>query len=120
MPRYSAKTAWPLVSWLLLCAFLSCVGWVLSALHQLNATGYAISFLLAAATLLLLRQGRILPALPPIRLRQFRRGFARPFPAAFLILATLAFLGGLLHPPSNYDGLAYREPRVLHWLAEGH
>ncbi|MDB6019657.1 MAG: hypothetical protein JWR19_4146 [Pedosphaera sp.] len=120
MPRYSAKTAWPLVSWLLLCAFLSCVGWVLSALHQLNATGYAICFLLAAATLLLLRQRRILPALPPIRPRQFRRRFARPFPVAFLTLATLAFLGGLLHPPSNYDGLAYREPRVLHWLAEGH
>jgi len=25
----------------------------------------------------------------------------------------------LLHAPVNYDGLAYREPRVLHWLAAG-
>jgi hypothetical protein len=36
---------------------------------------------------------------------------------AFLIIFLLAFLG-VLHGPSNYDGLAYREPRVLHWLAE--
>ncbi len=29
------------------------------------------------------------------------------------------FFGGLIHAPANYDGLAYRIPRVLHWLAEG-
>src|SRR5439155_14697166 len=27
--------------------------------------------------------------------------------------------GGLLYAPNNYDALAYRTPRVLHWLAEG-
>jgi hypothetical protein len=37
----------------------------------------------------------------------------------FAVLAGLAFLGGILHAPNNYDGLAYRVPRVLHWLAEG-
>ncbi|PWU19522.1 MAG: hypothetical protein C5B50_06365 [Verrucomicrobia bacterium] len=38
-------------------------------------------------------------------------------PLSFLVLAFLAFLGGALYPPSNYDALAYRVPRVLHWLA---
>jgi hypothetical protein len=31
----------------------------------------------------------------------------------------MAFLGGVLYAPSNYDGLTYRLPRVLHWLAAG-
>ncbi|HUE36603.1 MAG TPA: hypothetical protein VMO20_04380 [Candidatus Acidoferrum sp.] len=31
----------------------------------------------------------------------------------------MAFLGGALHAPSNYDALAYRLPRILHWLAAG-
>ncbi|MGC3957994.1 MAG: hypothetical protein QM813_08665 [Verrucomicrobiota bacterium] len=46
-----------------------------------------------------------------------KRRFGRGFPLAFLILTALAFLGGALYGPANYDGLAYRTPRVLHWLA---
>ncbi|HSU52842.1 MAG TPA: hypothetical protein VLT36_02140 [Candidatus Dormibacteraeota bacterium] len=38
-------------------------------------------------------------------------------PLAFFVLSLLAFLGGAIHAPNNYDGLAYRTPRVLHWLA---
>jgi hypothetical protein len=52
-------------------------------------------------------------------LRKQRRRFARALPLAFLVLASLAILGGAIHAPSNYDALAYRIPRVLHWLAEG-
>ncbi|MBC8094853.1 MAG: hypothetical protein H7Y43_03475 [Akkermansiaceae bacterium] len=37
---------------------------------------------------------------------------------AFLFLAVLAILGGVLYAPTNYDALAYRTPRVLNWLAE--
>lgn len=33
------------------------------------------------------------------------------------MLAALALLGGGLYPPANFDGLAYRTPRVLNWLA---
>jgi len=54
-----------------------------------------------------------------VRWRKIRRRFRRPFPLAFLILAALAFLGGALYPPTNYDALAYRLPRILHWLAAG-
>ena len=46
------------------------------------------------------------------------RRFRKPFPLAFLILAVMAFLGGALYAPTNYDALSYRLPRVLHWLAE--
>ncbi len=50
---------------------------------------------------------------------RFLRRFRQPLPLAFAVLALLAFAGGVLHPPSNYDGLSYRTPRVLIWLAEG-
>jgi len=52
-------------------------------------------------------------------LRKQRRRFRRVFPLAFLILAGMAICGGAIHAPSNYDALAYRVPRVLHWLAAG-
>lgn len=52
-------------------------------------------------------------------IHKLRHRFKRSFPLAFLILAVLAFAGGVIYAPSNYDGLAYRTPRVLHWLAEG-
>jgi hypothetical protein len=58
--------------------------------------------------------------LPHVPWQKLRRRFRRLFPAAFLILAGLAILGGVLHPPNNYDEMTYRFPRVLHWLAEGH
>ena len=30
------------VLWILFCAFCNCAGWLLSAIHQLNALGYLI------------------------------------------------------------------------------
>jgi hypothetical protein len=106
-------------AWVVFSAFCSCAGWVLSALHQLNAAGYAVTFLLGLAVVWTLRE-RLLPGnIRGWNLRKQRRRFRRAFPLAFLILASLAILGGAIYPPSNYDALAYRIPRVLHWLAEG-
>src|SRR5205807_1785258 len=51
--------------------------------------------------------------------RKQRGRFRRLFPLLFFTVAALAILGGCIHAPSNYDALAYRTPRVLHWLAEG-
>jgi len=34
-------------------------------------------------------------------------------------LVGLVVLGGTLYAPTNYDAMAYRLPRVLHWLADG-
>jgi hypothetical protein len=103
--------------WICICAFLSCAGWLLSALHLLNRTGYLILFALAGVVLVALSKRTGTPIFPRIRWAVLQRRFRRGFPLAFLLLAGLAILGGVLHAPSNYDGLTYRTPRVLHWLA---
>ena len=106
-------------AWVVFSAFCSCAGWVLSALHQLNVGGYAVALLLGVAVVWMLRE-RVLPEnVWGWNLRKQRRRFRRTFPLGFLIVASLAILGGAIHPRSNYDALAYRIPRVLHWLAEG-
>ena len=113
-PPFSAVALWVLV-----CALLNVTGWVLSALHQLNRAGYLVvlSFTLAAA--LYWRLNHSPPEAKRRTWSQIPVRFKRGLPLGFLILATLAFLGGALYFPSNYDGLAYRTPRVLNWLAEG-
>ncbi len=108
--------------WVWFCAYLNCAGWTLSALHQLNARGYAIALMLwfAGLTIWWKKNSASFSSLPSrdnFCLRKFLRRFRKPFPLAFLILAVMAFLGGALYAPSNYDALAYRIPRVLHWLA---
>jgi hypothetical protein len=91
----------------------------LSACHQLNAAGYTVVFLAGLAVVWVLRE-RISGALYlDWSWCKLRRRFRRLFPVAFLILAVMAIGGGALHPSSNYDAMAYRVPRVLHWLAEG-
>ena len=105
--------------WVWFCAYLNCAGWALSALHQLNAAGYTVALLLWLAGLIVWRQKTAVQIFPRASGQKFRRRFRRPFPLAFLILAALALLGGALHPPTNYDALAYRIPRVLDWLAAG-
>ena len=105
--------------WIWFCAYLNCVGWTLSALHQLNAAGYVVALLLGAVALAVWwkpASGRIVPH---ISWRKLKHRFRRPFPLAFLILTAMAGLGGVLYAPSNYDALAYRLPRVLNWLAAG-
>lgn len=105
--------------WILLCAYCTIVGWSLSVLGQLNEGGYAIATGLALAafgvwkwkTGAVIIEGHDFPKL--------RRRFARFFPLGFLVIACLVIAGGVLHAPVNYDGLAYRTPRVLHWLAAG-
>jgi len=93
---------------------------MLSALHALNRPGYAVVFaMLAGAGFFWRRKIASGDERFPSWLKLKRR-FRRFFPSAFLVLAALAILGGLLHPPNNYDALAYRVPRMLHWLAEGH
>ena len=104
--------------WVWICAYLNCAGWLLSALHQLNARGYATVLLLGVAAWLTWRKNHAAPPAPGIFHRQkFLRRFRRPFPLAFLVLAAMAFLGGVIYAPANYDALAYRLPRILHWLA---
>lgn len=94
-------------------AYLNATGWLLSALHQLNLPGYALA-LLPGIFLALLWLKKNPPACWWGKV--FRR-FRRPLPVVFLLVAALAFIGGALYAPTNYDALTYRLPRLLNWLA---
>lgn len=105
--------------WIFLCAWLNCAGWILSSCHALNIPGYLLVFALGALVVWACRQSLCLaPSFAAFRGGKLSRRFRRLFPASFVVLASLALLGGILHPPANFDALAYRVPRILHWLAE--
>jgi hypothetical protein len=114
LPRVRGVTLW-----LIFCAFCTATGWLLSLIGSLNAAGYAVVFGAGAIAggIWMRRQGLQWPA--PVRWAKWRRRARHLCPMFFVSLAAIAFLGGVLYPPTNYDGLAYRETRVLHWLAEG-
>lgn len=105
----------PTTIWVALCALLNAAGWALSAIGQLNLLGYGVVVVLAGLAITWMYRH----AKPEFRFGFRISRFRRPFPMAFAFLAILALLGGFLHAPNNYDALAYRTPRVLHWLAQG-
>ncbi len=105
--------------WILFCAYCNLAGWVLSALHQLNPAGYGGALCVGGAGLIWWWRRTRTRFDFVTRGFKLRQRFRRWLPKAFLILSALAVLGGLLYAPNNYDALAYRIPRVLHWLAEG-
>src|SRR2546427_11029578 len=102
--------------WIIFCAFCNCAGWILSALHQLNAAGYAVAFALGVAVVIGLRsraapRERTQPPWLPHKcgvsrpsgtphlcgsasssrvLRRWHLRFRRSFPLAFLLLAFFA------------------------------
>lgn len=112
------KFSW-VAFWVILCAACNLMGWVLSGSHQLNATGYAVALSIAAVAGIA-GGWKIRPQLDSVTgLLKLHKRFRRWLPKTFLLLSALAILGGFLYAPNNYDALAYRIPRVLHWLAEG-
>jgi hypothetical protein len=106
--------------WLSISTFASLAGWTLSAFGALNRTGYLVFSMVAGVAFgyWLTREGQ--NVIPTFRVAKCRHRFSRWLPAAFLALAALALLGGILYPPTNYAGLTYRTPRVLQWLTEEH
>ncbi len=118
IPKPANGDAGWLTFWVLLCAYLNLSGWLLSAIQQLNRTSYAVVFLVGAGLWVWWRRSAGLPVMPELKLRKLRRRCRRPLPMAFAVLTLLTLLGGALHAPGNYDALAYRIPRILHWLAE--
>jgi hypothetical protein len=102
--------------WVLCSAACVAAGWILSALHELNLSGYLVFFLLLAAGVGVWfrpESGRC----PDWRVQARRSGrrLRRPLPLIFAATALLAALGGSLYAPNNYDALTYRVPRMLHW-----
>ena len=105
--------------WVWICAYLNGTGWVLSGLHALNAWGYAAALLVGLGLLAVWRKTSGVHLFDHLRGPVLRRRFRRPFPLAYLILTGLILFSGVLYAPSNYDAMAYRLPRMLHWLAAG-
>jgi hypothetical protein len=105
-------------AWILLSTLLVGAGWILSAFHELNRTGYGIVFALAAAALFFCRRKIQWPARENVArsLHKFSRRFKRPAPVIFLVLALMSVVGGSLYIHSNGDSNSYRIPRVWHWL----
>jgi len=105
-------------AWILLSTLLVSAGWVLSLCHQLNPVGYAVYFALATIA------WRSRPKRQPgdwrgqlaRTVRQFLRPGRRPIVWLYYVLALMSMLGGLLYVSTDGDGLAYRIPRVMHWL----
>jgi hypothetical protein len=103
--------------WIWISALASLAGWLLSALGMLNKVGYGIFAAVVVVAVLVLGK-RPLFSSPVPALRGWRHRIRRFLPASFVVLAALIFAGGIIYPPTNYTGLAYHIPRVLHWLAE--
>jgi len=106
--------------WLWISAFASLAGWALSAAGQLNRPGYAAAFAVFAVFIFVFRKGLVAGSKVQSPKSKVLRRFRRPLPFCFGALAVLIFLGGAIHAPGNYTGLAYRAGRVLQWLAHGH
>jgi hypothetical protein len=118
-PATKPNTPGPIGLWIIFCTFCSCTGWILSAVHQLNATGYAVTFGVGVIALALFWKKLMPRGFPVPTPKKLRLRFSHFFPAAFALLAAMAILGGFLHRPSNPDGLTQRIPHLLNWLAEG-
>ena len=104
--------------WVLISALLVGCGWVLSAFHQLNRSGYGVIFALTAMAAVYWRQEINWPRWGDL-LRTFHKcwsRFKRPAPLLFLMLALMALVAGSIYVHANGDSNAYRIPRVLHWL----
>jgi hypothetical protein len=108
--------------WILLSTLLVGSGWILSAFHELNRTGYGIVFALAAIAMILWqRKNQWRPQKTPAQLwRKFLKRFKHAAPLLFLTLVLLSLAAGALYAPSNGSSTQYRIPRVMHWLAAGH
>ena len=122
MPLFFVK------GWILVSTWASLVGWSLSLSGHFNQTSYAWSLVfLAFALALLCGKTKSLRSktffYPICYLKRLRENLFKPsfwLPLLFIFVAFLALAGGILYPPSNYDALSYRLPRILHWLNAAH
>lgn len=100
-------------------ALLNLLGWSLALAHQLKPVPYAIGFAVTIGVLVVLNRRRATRVRNPNE--EFHRGkrrLRRPIVTVFFLIWLAALVGGSLYAPSNYDGLSYRTPQLLHWLSE--
>jgi len=107
--------------WILLCSWLVASGWILSLFKSLTATGYLVSLALLAVLLRIsfIRNQEKEKNYTFFWIRKIKRRFGNPIPLIYLIYLLIVALGGALYSPTNYDGLCYRIPKILHWWYQG-
>lgn len=95
-------------------AVLSLAGWVLSFFRALTPSSYGL--LLAILTGITFWFLKDLPW--SVFFRRTLKRLRQPLPAVFAAASCLVAVGALFYPPSNYDALTYRIPRIMHWLSQ--
>jgi hypothetical protein len=117
--------------WLIISSWASLAGWCLGLTEHLDEKGYFWAFVSLGVFLIFFACFN-----HPFRFFSLTSSFRMPFllwrrapvrpqsflfwlPLLFSLVALLAFLGGILYKPSNYDALSYRIPRLLHWMDAG-
>ena len=107
--------------WLIYVSWCQTAGWVLSGLHSLHTTGYlAASPVALGLALWFWTATRPATAKRVSFSKWLRRTKASPSLMAWCGVTLLILIGALINPPSNYDGLTYRLPKLLYWLQEKH
>ena len=94
------------------------LGWLLSACGELNGRGYLLLGIpvVVVTVIFTLREAK-----PRMRGKTAWRSMRwlkqrRWLPLIFFFTTALICIGSALHEPNNFDGLSYREPKVLYWL----
>ena len=116
--RLPGTASWT-AHWLLLAAACNIAGWALSAVGGVTPLGLAVGIGIAWLALnALCKPGS--PCLPCGRtLSRFLCPKGNYLRFAFVVVAALSLLGGLLHAPNNFDAMNFRLPKVAGWLMEG-
>ncbi len=117
-PKLPGTASWT-AHWLLLAAACNIAGWALSAVGWVTPFGLVVGIVIAwLALYALCKPGA--PSLPGGRtLSRFLCPKGNSLRFAFVVVAALSLLGGLLHAPNNFDAMNFRLPKVAGWLMEG-
>lgn len=106
--------------WLIYVVWCQLAGWGLSLIGSLNLQGYLAASPLAIGTAFWFWRATGSNGARPTSYKAVRRMKKLPSFAAWCGVAALILVGAVINPPSNYDGLTYRLPKILYWLQEGH
>ncbi len=118
-PGSSLKQGVLLRAWILCCAGLVALGWILSLFGALTLTSYGIAFVLAVAVAIYFPGWRPARLHPPRRfLPRIGTSISLLLPALFAFSAVALFIKGIALPPYHDDGLCYRIPRALNWIMD--
>ncbi len=94
------------------------LGWLLSACVQLNARGYLLLGIPVAIVTAIFTLREAKPPGSGKTARRLKRWLKqrRWLPLIYFSTFALIIIGSAMYEPNNFDGLSYREPKVLDWL----